>query len=507
MVQGCTSWAGKSLLTTVLCRWLSDLGVDVAPFKAQNMANNARVVADGEIGVAQWLQARAARVVPHVDHNPILLKPEADTRSQVVVHGRVRPDLATMPWKSRGPHLRPAIESSLARLRDAHDVVVIEGAGSPAEINLPDVVNRGVARWADAAVLLVADIDRGGAFAHLFGTWALLDDRDRDRIAGFVLNRFRGDPTLLAPGPELLEERTGVPTLGVVPMVAHGLPDEDGARHWPAPSGRGPRPRVAVVRAPAASNLDEFAAVAAVADVVWATRPADLVGADLVVLPGSKHVVADRRWLADTGVDAALVAAAHAGVPVLGICGGAMLLGHRVEDPEGVEGGRAGAVDGLGLLDLATTMATDKFVAPTQVTAGVGRLAGTPWEHLPAALGGVGTAAYEIRHGRVVATGARATPVLVGTTSPGRAPTAPPRGHEARPPGPAPTASVDDAVVGWADDNVLATTVHGLLESPDVVAALLGTPAPPSLDEVIDELVAQVVGHLDTDRIRALVGA
>lgn len=468
MVQGCTSWAGKSLLTTVLCRWLSDLGVDVAPFKAQNMANNARVVADGEIGVAQWLQARAARVEPHVDHNPVLLKPEGDTRSQVVVHGRVDAELTATPWRARGQRLWAAASASLERLRERHDVVVAEGAGSPAEINLPDVVNGRVAAELDAAVLLVADIDRGGAFAHLYGTWALVDPAARERLLGFVLNRFRGDPTLLDPGPALLEQRTGVPTLGLVPLLRHGLPDEDGARQVSPRSGT--VPRVAVVRPPAASNLDELAAVAAVTELVWARRPADLVGADLMVLPGSKHLTRDRAWLAAQGLDRAVVAAAAASTRVLGICGGAMLLGERVVDDHGVEGGVPGAVEGLGLLPLTTRLEPAKLLR-----TGAAELVGDlppPWTVLS---GRSVPGTYEIRHGRV-------------TAEPGIRP------------------AVADAL-GWVEGPVLAVLCHGLLEDPAVVADLLDVAPPPSLDDVLDDLVAGVVPHLDTDRILAGIGA
>ena len=241
MVQGCTSSAGKSWLTTGLCRWLARQGIRVAPFKAQNMSNHARVLPDGgEISVAQWLQAHAARIDPDVRMNPILLKPEGAT-SRVVHLGRVDHELSSLPWRGRSERLWPTARAALDQLLDTHDVVVIEGAGSPAEINLlgDDIVNMRTAAHAAAPVLLVVDIDRGGAFAHLFGTWALVADEHRHRIAGFVLNRFRGDASLLPPGPEELERRTGVPTIGVVPMLSHDLPEEDGLALPHRPAGAG----------------------------------------------------------------------------------------------------------------------------------------------------------------------------------------------------------------------------------------------------------------------------
>ena len=252
MVLGTSSGAGKSWVATALCRYYSNQGWKVAPFKAQNMSNNARVVAGlddelGEIGSAQYFQALAARAEPHVRMNPLLLKPEADTHSQVVLMGRVDRELSALPWRGRSERVWPRIAAALDELRADNDIVVIEGAGSPAEINLmaSDVVNLRVARHANARCLLVTDIDRGGAFAHLYGTWALLPEDDRARIAGFVLNKFRGDAALLAPAPEQLEELTGVPTVAVVPMrFGHGLPEEDGvfddrAWHAPSPSGGG----------------------------------------------------------------------------------------------------------------------------------------------------------------------------------------------------------------------------------------------------------------------------
>jgi adenosylcobyric acid synthase len=460
MVLGCTSDAGKSLLVTALCRWFARQGVDVAPFKAQNMSNNARVVAGGEIGVAQWLQARAAGVEPTTDLNPVLLKPEADDRSQVVVDGVARPEISAMPWKERGPSLWPPMAAALDRVRAAHDLVVIEGAGSPAEINLPDLVNNRLLDHADAAALLVADIDRGGAFAHLFGTWSLVPESTRTRLAGFVLNKFRGDASLLAPGPERLTELTGMAAAGVVPMLGHRLPDEEGAsvRGTP-PAGA---PTVAIVRWPWGSNADEFHLLAHAAHVRWAVAPRDLEGADLVVLPGSKHVAADRAWLAETGLDRAIVDRARAGGATLGICGGAMVLGEAIDDPTGVEG----ATTGLGLLPLRTTMEPTKLTRHVTVRFPTALAAtGGPW----VALAGLEADGYEIRNGRVAPDGA--APLL------------------------------------WFDGPVLATTVHGLLEDPAVVEALCGHRPPPVLEDTFELLADAVETHLDIALLRRLVDA
>src|SRR5919201_166308 len=291
MVQGCSSWAGKSLLVTALCRSFARRGVRVAPFKAFNMSNNARVVDEGEIATAQYLQAAAAGAVPDVRMNPVLVKPEGDQRSQVVVLGKVDPELSRTPWRGRTASLWPRIEEAFRWLDARFDLVIAEGAGSPAEVNLSDVdvANMRVAELARAPVLLVADIDRGGAFAHLYVTWSLLPERHRDRIKGFVLNKFRGDAALLDPGPAELERLTGVPVIGVIPMLRHLLPDEDGAA--PVVSTRiDAALTVAVIRYPRASNLDEFKPLEQVARLLWSSVPADVVNADIVVLPGSKRV-------------------------------------------------------------------------------------------------------------------------------------------------------------------------------------------------------------------------
>ncbi|MCH8857777.1 MAG: cobyric acid synthase, partial [Proteobacteria bacterium] len=336
MVLGTTSGAGKSWLATALCRHYREQGLRVAPFKAQNMSNNARVVATpggglGEIGSAQYFQALAAGAVPEVRMNPLLLKPEADTRSQVVLMGEVSAELTAMPWRGRSEHVWPAVAAALDALRAEYDVVVIEGAGSPAEINLhaSDIVNMRVARHAQARCLLVTDIDRGGAFAHLYGTWALLPEADRELIKGFVLNKFRGDATLLAPAPQLLQAQTGVPTVATLPMWhQHGLPEEDGVfddRH----AGVGEiKTSVAVVAYPRISNLDEFQPLKNIAGVHlnWARSPAELQGVDWIILPGSKHTSSDLAWLRMQGLDRAIAAHAAQGRAVLGICGGLQML-------------------------------------------------------------------------------------------------------------------------------------------------------------------------------------
>ena len=319
MVLGTSSGAGKSWLATALCRWYARQGLVVRPFKAQNMSNNARVVAApdgglGEIGSAQYFQALAARARPDVRMNPLLLKPEADTRSQVVLMGRVDEALSRTPWRERGPLVWPRVAQALDSLRAECDVLVIEGAGSPAEINLmdSDIVNLRVARHADARSLLVTDIDRGGAFAHLYGTWALLPEADRARLAGFVLNKFRGDEALLAPAPEQLQALTGVPVLATLPMWRdHGLPEEDGVFDAQATGEAGAALKIAVLAYPRISNLDEFQPLRQVGGVrlVWARSVAELDGADIVVLPGSKSTAADLAWLRARGLDAA--AAAH----------------------------------------------------------------------------------------------------------------------------------------------------------------------------------------------------
>ncbi|MFV1963239.1 MAG: cobyric acid synthase, partial [Acidimicrobiia bacterium] len=327
MVQGCTSSAGKSFIVTALARIYARRGLTVAPFKGQNMSNNARVVSGGEIGVAQWLQARAAGITPDTRMNPLLIKPEAEG-SQVIHNGAVDVEASNRDWRGRSAGLWPSVQDALHSLMDDFDLVVIEGAGSPAEFNLwdCDVANMRVADEADAPVLLASDIDRGGAFAHIYGTWAILPDGHKDRLAGFILNKFRGDVSLLDPAPRELAEMTGVAHIGTLPWIRHDLPDEDDASLVVRPH-RPNRSRVTIIRWPTISNSDEFAQLGQVANIEWAESPNQLAAADMIVLPGSKHVSSDLAWFRSQGFDDALLRIAMNGTPIIGICGGMQILG------------------------------------------------------------------------------------------------------------------------------------------------------------------------------------
>ncbi|MCY3610892.1 MAG: cobyric acid synthase [Gemmatimonadetes bacterium] len=408
MLQGTGSGVGKSLLTAAFCRLARRRGIAVAPFKGQNMSNNAAVTADGgEIGRAQALQARAAGVDAHVDMNPVLLKPLADTRSEVVRLGRTDREATDLPWRERKPRLWPVVTGALTRLRDRFELVIAEGAGSPAETNLRDcdIVNMAVARHAEAHVVLIADIDRGGAFASLYGTWALLSAADRALFRGFVLNRFRGDPALLAPAPDTLRERTGVPVLGVVPWIDHNLPEEDGGPDL-AP-GAANAPAIAVAAYPRAANLDDLDPLRREPGLRlrWIRRPRDLTaltappGLAAIILPGSRNTLDDLRWMKHTGLSDAIRALAADGVPVVGLCAGYQIMGSRIADPNDIEGG--GEEAGLGILDLATELAPAKEVRLTRA-----RITGEQPRWLKDEEG-EGVVGYEIHHGRT-----RAAPAL-----------------------------------------------------------------------------------------------
>ena len=500
MVLGTTSGAGKSWLTTALCRHYARQGLKVAAFKAQNMSNNARVVRGGEIGSAQYFQALAANAQPDVRMNPVLLKPERDTHSQVVLLGQVDEALTAMPWRARSAKVWPIVCQALDALRAENDVVVIEGAGSPAEINLAasDIVNMRVAEHANAACLLVTDIDRGGAFAHLYGTWALLPPAQRALIRGFVLNKFRGDAALLAPGPQMLQEMTGVPTVATLPMWwQHGLPEEDGVFDMAPMLGTGVssqlpegarsalgRPgsetrstqTVAVIAYPRISNLDEFQPLKNIPGLrlMWVRSPAQLAGlapTDWIILPGSKHTSSDLAWLRAQGLDAAVSAHAAAGGAVLGVCGGLQMLGEALIDPHGIDGN----APGLGLLPLVTVFAAEKTV---QATHSAFEAVHGAWQ----ALSGLAVHGYEIHHGQtaphpaMLAAGAQALAVMPGA-------------------------------LAWQNGagNVLGLYLHGLFENAAVLQALFGADAP-TLDVVFDGLADFIDRNFDDGVLDSLRG-
>ena len=469
MVCGTSSGAGKSLLTTALARWYSRRGLRVAPFKAQNMSNNARVAVGGEMGSAQYFQALAARCIPDVRMNPVLLKPESDMQSQVIVLGQRRDDLSRMEWRMRAQHLWPTIRGCLDELLASHDLVVIEGAGSPAEINLQstDIVNMRVAEASAAATLIICDIDRGGAFAHLFGTFQLLPAEHRALVRGFVLNKFRGDAALLAPGPAMLQTLTGVPTLAVLPMWReHGLPEEDGIFDSPPP---GPGMSIAVVAYPAVSNLDEFAPLRQVPGVSlrWARDPGTVASADLVVLPGSKQVAADLAWLRRRGLDAAIAAHVSADKPALAICGGLQMLGGALDDPYGVEG----EASGLGLMPYSTEFQPGKRYRHRTHTFAA--LAGF-W----APLSGVTFDGYEIRHGETLAAAQAGSDYRLRVALPDNC--------------------------GWQQGQTLALYPHGLFESSAVMRALFGA-STRALDDTLNGLADFVDAHFASDGLMSLL--
>ena len=396
MIQGTMSGAGKSLLVAGLCRVFAQDGLRVAPFKSQNMALNSSITAAGdEMGRAQVVQAEAAGVAPEVAMNPILLKPTNDTGSQVIVNGQVLATMSARDYFAYKHNLVDDIMKAYNDLASRFDVIVIEGAGSPAEVNLKDddIVNMGMARMAASPVLLVGDIDRGGVFAQLLGTLMLLEDDERAMCKGLIVNKFRGDKTILDPGLDILRERSGLPVAGVIPYTLVDIDDEDSlSDRLSVRDGKEPVD-VAVIRLPKVSNFTDFIALDAIdgVGVRYVQRAGDLGEPDLIVLPGTKNTIADLKWLRESGVESVLLKRAAAGTPVFGICGGYQMLGHEVSDPYGTEGG--GTMRGLGLLPLRTVFEPEKRQVRTSGVIGavdgpLSTLAGAPIE------------GYEIHMGR-----------------------------------------------------------------------------------------------------------
>ncbi|NJO82719.1 MAG: cobyric acid synthase [Blastochloris sp.] len=390
MILGTASSVGKSTLVAAICRIAARRGIRVAPFKAQNMSNNAAVTADGgEIGRSTAVQAEAARIAPTVQMNPILIKPEGAMRSQIIVEGRPWRTLDALDYWQRKDLLWDVVTRNLDHLRSTYDLVIAEGAGSPVELNLKprDIVNARVSTYAHARTLLVGDIDTGGIFAQLLGTLMLLEPEERALISGLVVNRFRGDPALFEDGIAILEQRSGLPVLGVIPWINDlGLAEEDAVA-----LERGSLPQVgeltiAVIKLPSIANFDDFDPLAQEPGVAvrYVDRPEQIDGAAAVILPGTKHTLAARRWLAEHGFDVAL--RAFPGV-IVGICGGYQLLGNQISDPLGIEGD-GGNAPGLGLLPVTTIFHETKRTAQIQATAHA------PWA------AGLALEGYEIHMGR-----------------------------------------------------------------------------------------------------------
>lgn len=408
MIQGTMSNAGKSLLAAGLCRIFKQDGYRVAPFKSQNMALNSFITeSGGEMGRAQVVQAEAAQIAPDVRMNPILLKPTTDVGSQVIVNGVVQGNMRAMEYYRRKREFVPAVMEAYRALEQEYDVIVIEGAGSPAEINLKqeDIVNMGLAKMVDAPVLLVGDIDRGGVFAQLYGTVALLEEDERARIKGTIVNKFRGDKKILEPGIRMLEELCGVPVVGVVPYVHVDVDDEDSLTERFNRSGERKLLDLAVIRLPRISNFTDFSPFERYENVSlrYVDRVADLHQPDMIFLPGTKSTISDLRWLRQSGLEAAVKKAAAAGTPVFGICGGYQMLGRSVSDPEQTEASGVTQIAGMGLLPVETVFRKEKVQTQTK-----GRFSSV--EGLLSVLNGLEYEGYEIHMGRSGET----LPVLIG---------------------------------------------------------------------------------------------
>lgn len=477
MVQGTTSDAGKSMLVTALCRWLLRQGIQTAPFKPQNMAlNSAVTVDDGEIGRSQAVQARACRLPPHTDMNPVLLKPNTDIGAQVIVHGKALANMDAQVYHDYKKIARQAVMQSHKRLCENYDAIIVEGAGSPAEINLRhnDIANMGFAEAADCPVLLIADIDRGGVFAHIVGTLALLTPSEQQRIAGFVINRFRGDLSLLQPGLDWLEQKTGKPVLGVIPYLSNlHLQAEDAIQTHQA-HNTGQTLKVVVPVLPRISNHTDFDALRLhpQVELTYAPAGAAIPGADVVILPGTKCVRDDLQWLQDNNWPTYLQRHVRHGGKIIGICGGFQMLGNIIHDPQGIEG-PAGSSDGLGWFDIETTLHSDKQLR---------NVAGTLF------MDSASLAGYEIHAG--VTTG----PAL----------------HR-------PAINLQDKPDGAvSDDNqIMGTYVHGLFDSPTACASLLrwaGLSAVETVDyeqlveSNIERLADIVEQYLETERLTTILG-
>ncbi len=397
MVQGTMSNAGKSLVAAALCRIFKQDGYSVCPFKSQNMALNSYITNEGlEMGRAQVMQAEAAGIKPSVKMNPILLKPNSDTGSQIIVNGEVRGNMSAFDYYKNKDQFIPDMLKSYHELLKEYDIIVIEGAGSPAEINLKenDIVNMGMAKMADSPVLLVGDIDRGGVFAQLYGTIMLMDPEEKERVKGLIVNKFRGDPAILNPGLDKLEELTQVPVAGVIPYVKLDIDDEDSLSERLNQTDQVCAIDIAVIRVPRLSNFTDFAVFEQMENVSlrYVSSVEQLKNPDMIILPGTKSTIADLLWMRQNGLEAVVQKLSESGTIVFGVCGGYQMLGQVIEDPDGVEIENGGAFKGMGLLPITTVFAEEKH--RTQVTGTFHTMQG-PLSRLSGAV----FKGYEIHHG------------------------------------------------------------------------------------------------------------
>ena len=487
MVMGTASDVGKSVVVTGLCRLFANAGIAVAPFKSQNMSNNAAVCGGGEIGRAQAVQAEACRLEPGIDMNPVLLKPESDHLCQVVIGGRAQFRMGAREYAHYREHAWPAIVSSYSRLSSQFELVLIEGAGGAAEVNLRerDIVNWEIAKLADAPVLIVADIDKGGAIASLVGTVALLSDVERARVKGFIINKFRGDLGLVQGALHVIEDRTNIPVLGVLPYAEQlEIPEEDGAslrnRAWPAD-----RPiRIGVIAPPRISNYTDFEPFLGDPDVAleYLKFPDPAREFDVLCLPGTKATVADLAWLREVGWARRLAEHRDAGGAVVGVCGGYQMLGRRISDPDQVES-NAGEVAGLAMLDIETVFEREKVTARVRAT------------HL---VSGLGIEGYEIHCGRIANLGG---------------------GHLLRVVEREAVAADEPEGAASTDGRVLGSTIHGLFDASrfrrhflnEIRARKRLPPLDPQpldaravRDRAYDRLARMMTEHLDMRAITAL---
>lgn len=496
MIQGTMSNVGKSLLTAGLCRIFRQDGLKVAPFKSQNMALNSFITKEGlEMGRAQVMQAEAAGTEPVVDMNPILLKPTNDMGSQVIVNGEVLGNYSAREYFSFKKKLIPQIMSAYRRLEEKYDVIVIEGAGSPAEINLKsdDIVNMGLAQMVDAPVLLVGDIDRGGVFAQLLGTVDLLEPAERARVKGLVINKFRGDRTILDPGISMLEERASIPVVGVTPYLTIQVDDEDSLTERFAPGVKAAAIDIAVIRLPRISNFTDFNPFERFEGVSlrYVQSLAQLGSPDMILLPGTKNTMADLRWMRQNGLEAAVKKAAAQGTIIMGICGGFQMLGESLSDPMGVEEG--GQLAGMGLLPMKTVFAGDK--TRTRVTGKMEAMKG-----LLEPLSGISFEGYEIHMGETQMTGAAQPLTRLHAETGGNA-----------------TDKQDGGILG----NVMGTYTHGIFDEGELASELvcilarqkgIGAEAVHGMDTAAfkesqyDLLAASMREHMDMETIYRILG-